>query len=217
MTKPSQRCRLCQSHDSVPAGRSQRRDLVHCRACGLVFVPEAQWVSVEAERARYGHHDNTEANAGYARFLGEVADVVDGLARPSARVLDFGSGENAVLARILRDRGYDCTPYDPLYEIGATALDELYDVIVLCEVIEHLRDLRGELDGLRGCLRPGGHMVVRTQCYPSLEGLATWWYARDATHINFFSRESLEVAARLCGLGSAPTAAPDIFVWRSRQ
>jgi SAM-dependent methyltransferase len=213
---PRQRCGLCQSDDCAPVGRSQQRDLVLCRACGLVFVPEAQWVSVEAERARYGHHDNTAANAGYVSFLGEVADVVAGLARPGARVLDCGSGENAVLTALLRERGYDSVAYDPLYGIGEGAFADRYDVIVLCEVIEHLRDLRGELARLRECLRPGGQMVVRTQCYPSVDSLPAWWYARDATHINFFSPSALAIAAGLCGLASTATGAADIFVWRPR-
>jgi SAM-dependent methyltransferase len=207
-------CKLCLAPDCVPAGRSQRRELVHCPTCGLVFVPEGQWVSVDAERERYGHHDNTAENAGYVSFLSEVADVVRKIAPMRARILDFGSGENAVLAHLLRERGYDCAAYDPVYGIGSASSGEPYDVIVVCEVIEHLRDLRGELARLRSWLAPGGRVVVRTQCYPSLEALPTWWYARDITHINFFSPAALEVAAALCGLSCAATATPDIFVWR---
>jgi hypothetical protein len=63
---------------------------------------------------------------------------------------------------------------------------------------------------------PGGRVVVRTQCYPSLAALPTWWYARDATHINFFAPVTLEVTASLCGLDSRGTPAPDIFVWEPR-
>ncbi len=203
-------------------------------------MPEAEWVSIDDERVRYGHHDNTRENAGYVRFLGEVAEVVGGIAPVSARILDFGSGENAVLAHLLRDQGHDCAAYDPLYGIGAEMLADSrwrsralpggaetregvetlpglprqYDVIVLCEVIEHLRDLRDELARIRACLAPGGRVVVRTQCYPSLAALPTWWYARDATHINFFAPATLDVAAALCGLVSRGTAAPDIVVWQ---
>jgi hypothetical protein len=207
-------CKLCLADDCVPAGRSQQRDLYHCRACGLVFVPPTQWVSVADERARYGHHDNTAENAGYLRFLGEVADVVAAVASPPGRVLDFGSGKHAILTELLRQRGYHCTAYDPVYGLGMDALGGRYDVVILCEVIEHLRDLRDELERISGTLTEGGRVVVRTRCYPSLAALPTWWYARDPTHINFFSPAALDVAASWCGLVSRATDAPDIFVWQ---
>jgi hypothetical protein len=180
-----------------------------------VFVPEAGWLTVAAERARYAHHDNTAANAGYVQFLGEVADVVCGLVGPGARVLDFGSGEHAVLTGILTQRGRECTAYDPLYGIGAGALAARYDVIVLCEVIEHLRDLRVELERIGKCRGPDAVVVVRTRCYPSLAELPTWWYARDPTHVHFFTPRTLAHAARLCGLACRSTTTPDVFVWSS--
>lgn len=178
-----------------------------------MFVPEAQWVTVAEERARYGHHDNTAANEGYVRFLGEVADVVCGLTARGASVLDFGSGENHVLTDMLGGRTRRCHAYDPLYGLGGDALLGKYDAIVLCEVIEHLRDLPGELLKLGCCLRPGGHVVVRTQCYPSLAEIPSWWYARDITHLNFFAPRTLEHAAGLLGLHGQGTELPDIVVW----
>jgi SAM-dependent methyltransferase len=208
-------CKLCLALACVPAGRNKHREFVHCPDCGLVFVPSEFWLSVEEERARYAHHDNAPSNAGYVKFLGQVADVVAGLAAGQARVLDFGSGENAVLVDILRQRGIDCAAYDPLYDKGQSALRGRYDVIVLCEVIEHLRDLRTEMRTLKDCLGPGGRIVVRTQCFPSVAGMTSWWYARDATHLNFFSERTLDHAAGLCGLRSRRTAEPDIFVWAS--
>ena len=177
-------------------------------------MPEAQWVTVAAERARYAHHDNVGTNQGYVAFLGQVADTVSSLTAPDATVLDFGSGENHVLTDILNDRGRRCRAYDPLYGLGGDALLEKYAVVVMCEVIEHLRDLRAELARVGGCLRSGSHVVVRTRCYPSLTEIPSWWYARDITHINFFAPRSLEHAAGLIGRSNQATQLPDIFVWR---
>jgi hypothetical protein len=210
-------CGLCLSRACEPAGTSQQRALVNCRDCGLVSVPPEFWLTADEERSRYAHHDNTAANEGYVKFLGQVADVVEGLVGPGMRILDFGSGQNAVLTDLLRARGRDCTAYDPLYGLGASAPQTTYDAVVVCEVIEHLRDPRGELHLLAACLAPGGHIVVRTQCYPSLGELGSWWYARDATHLNFFARRTLEVAAGLCGLRCRDTHEPDIFVWSSAK
>jgi len=209
----SNACRLCLAAASVPAGRNKHREFVYCPNCGLVSVPRTFWLSEDEERVRYAHHDNTSSNDGYVQFLGQVADVVAGLAMDQTRVLDFGSGENAVLADILRRRGFDCTAYDPLYGQGQAALHSRYDIMILCEVIEHLRDLRGEMQSIKRCLGSGGRVVVRTQCYPSVDAVASWWYARDATHLHFFAERTLEFAAALCGLRCQRTSEPDIYVW----
>jgi len=206
-------CKLCLSSACIPAGRNKHRAFVHCPACGLVSVPREFWVNENDERTRYAHHDNSPANAGYMTFLGQVADVVAGLKPKPGRVLDFGSGDNAVLTGILRQRGFDCTAYDPVYGLGLAALRDRYDTVVVCEVIEHLRDLRGDLALLKECLAPGGRVVVRTQCYPSVATIPTWWYARDATHLNLFGVGTLDFAAGLCGLHCQRTGEPDIFVW----
>jgi len=210
MSNPSL-CKLCLATACVPGGRNKHREFTHCPNCGLVFVPSQFWLSEDEERARYAHHDNSPANEGYVKFLAQVARVVEGLG--GGRVLDFGSGENAVLADILRQRGFDCVAYDPLYGKGQSALGNRYDVVVVCEVIEHLRDLRGELGTLRICLGPGGRIVVRTQCYSSVADVAEWWYARDATHLNFFAERTLSFAAGLWGLRCLRTSEPDIFIW----
>jgi hypothetical protein len=208
-------CKLCLASACVPTGRNKHREFVHCPDCGLVFVPQKFWLSADEERARYAHHDNSRSNEGYVKFLGQVADVVAGLRKGPARVLDFGSGETAVLADLLRQRGFDCVAFDPLYGKGTSALSARYDVVVLCEVIEHLRDLHAEILSLQECLSSDGRIVVRTQCYPSVADMASWWYARDATHLNFFSERTLDFAASLCGLRCLRTATPDIFVWTS--
>ncbi|HEX7507756.1 MAG TPA: hypothetical protein VF550_13345, partial [Polyangia bacterium] len=103
MSNPSL-CKLCLATACVPAGRNKHREFTHCPNCGLVFVPSQFWLSEDEERARYAHHDNSPANEGYVKFLAQVARVVEGLG--GGRVLDFGSGENAVLADILRQRGF---------------------------------------------------------------------------------------------------------------
>jgi hypothetical protein len=54
---------------------------------------------------------------------------------------------------------------------------------------------------------------VRTQCYPTVAGVAAWWYARDATHLNFFAERTLSFAAGLWGLRCLRTSEPDIFIW----
>lgn len=203
-------CKLCQADDGSTLLSRGPRTFHVCPSCGLVFVPDNEWLSVEDERARYRHHDNTPDNHGYVCFLNEVVAQVEALGLGGQPILDFGSGENAVLTDLLKTRGLACSAYDPLY--GRTQRTGPYALIILCEVIEHLRDLRGEVARLRDWLSPNGKILVRTQPYPSIEGIPGWWYSRDPTHINFFNEHALAHAARLVGRTNTRLS-KDIFLW----
>jgi SAM-dependent methyltransferase len=206
------RCKLCQATSCLHIGQQARRTFIHCPACGLVFVPESEYLTVEGERSRYDRHDNTPSNLGYRRFLSEVADSVVGLGLGEGTVLDFGAGKHAVLTQLLRERGLRARDYDPLYGRGDDALEERYDLVVLCEVIEHLRDLRSELASLRECLRPAGRVLLRTQIYPAVELIADWWYSRDPTHLNFFGEATMDTVAALLGKTTVTRLAADLFL-----
>jgi SAM-dependent methyltransferase len=203
-------CKLCLTDGCAPVPAPKGRTFLHCPSCGLVFVPELEWLSQAAERARYDKHDNTPGNAGYVDFLSEVVAALRKLRQPPARVLDFGCGEHAVLCALLGEAGYTATGYDPAYASHAT-LDGTFDVVVLCEVIEHLRDLRGELASIARHLGPGSQVLVRTRLHPSLQGMADWWYGRDPTHINFFAEPTFAVVARLLGKTRVERLGGDLF------
>jgi hypothetical protein len=207
-------CPLC-SGDCAVIAHNRWRMFIMCENCTLVSVPEMYHLSVDQERQRYSLHDNTARNDGYVRFLGEVADIIDTYAAPEARILDYGCGKNAVLTDLLVKRGRRCDPFDPLYEYPLeTDSDGAYDIVIMCEVIEHCRNLRAVLDGVRRLLTPSGAVVVRTQLYPSHGDIARWWYAQDLTHVNLFSWKAVEEAAALLGRSAAPTVSADIFVIR---
>ena len=203
-------CKLCLASPCRPAGQTLGRRLLHCPACGLGFVPDEHWLSVDDERRRYQFHDNAPGNAGYRRFLGQVTDVVAALTPRPTSILDFGSGELAVLTGLLIDRGHACTAYDPLYGLGSPA--GTYNLVILCEVLEHLRDLRGELHALRGRLARDGRVLVRTQPYPAVDEIPAWWYSRDSTHINFAAPETFTAMLPLLNLTRVERPADDLFL-----
>jgi hypothetical protein len=71
--------------------------------CGLIFVPASEHISREEEKKRYNLHDNSAYNEGYVNYLNEIVGIVCAKCSPSDRILDYGSGKNVVLTRLLQD------------------------------------------------------------------------------------------------------------------
>jgi hypothetical protein len=188
------------------------RSYHYCEKCGLLFVPESGYVSFEAEKERYDLHRNNPDHEGYVQFLNELVSVITRHCSSTCRILDYGSGKEAVLTRLLKERGYDCTAYDPLYNIGNDQKAATYGAVILCEVVEHLRDLKKEIENIKNTAGKSGKIIIRTQSYPSLEGFAGWWYKNDRTHVNFFSARTIVKLGALLGREKVMPYGPDIFV-----
>jgi 2-polyprenyl-3-methyl-5-hydroxy-6-metoxy-1,4-benzoquinol methylase len=187
---------------------------VGCPECGLVTVPQLFHCTPEDERCRYDLHDNTIENQGYVRFLSEVADIARSHLPQGAMVLDYGCGGNAVLSAILNRSGMRCDPYDPLYQgYPHPAEGARYDAVIMCEVIEHCRDVGATLRDVAGLLASGGKVIIRTQCLAPDTDITRWWYAQDITHVNFFPLRALETAAHCLGKVCVATSKEDIVIF----
>lgn len=190
-------CPLCSCGEVQFHQALVRRDCFVCTQCSLIFVAGQYHISIDDERRRYDLHDNTVDNGGYVRFLSQVVHEVGRHHPAGAAVLDYGCGKNAVLTKLFNNAGYRCDPYDPLYNYPLCPDRQgTYDVIVLCEVVEHCRDLAPVLSDIKRYLHHHGMVLIRTRTYPHGGDLSGWWYGQDITHINFFSKRTLEYVAR---------------------
>jgi hypothetical protein len=163
----------------------------------LIFVPFHEHLSPAEEKERYSHHHNQVDNNEYVRYLTEVSGEIDRIPVGDPLVLDFGSGYDYVLTRILREKGVRCEAYDPLYGLGAEALSGSYDIVILCETIEHLRDLRSEMLLCKRLCKSGGYILIKTRLYTTKDAFPSWWYAVDETHINFFNEHAIGYLASM--------------------
>ncbi len=206
-------CPLCHSQSLSLVGQNRQRSFFLCNECTLISVPPQQWVDPEQELTRYNLHDNALSNAGYVKYLSQVVEEVRTLNLRDPHILDFGSGPNAVLASLLQQSGFRVKAYDPLFGLELKR-SETFDLIVICEVIEHLRDILGEIELIKSILNPHGYILIRTQLYPSQEKFTGWWYAQDSTHIHFFSIKSMHKVAELLGMELLCTGRKDFFILR---
>jgi SAM-dependent methyltransferase len=208
----SDKCRLCGFSGFTLVCQDKRRAFYICGNCELISVPKRYWLSVDDERKRYELHDNSISNAGYVKFLSQIAGEIQKFSGNNTKVLDFGSGREAALCQLLSKKNIYCRAYDPLFDRPLQDSVSRFDIIVLCEVIEHLRAIKSELEFINKHLANGGKVILRTQVYGGLSEFSGWWYGKDVTHINFFNEKSLRTAAGLLNKNLKKTDYPDIFL-----
>ena len=182
------------------------RKLLRCPCCHLVYAAPDDLPAPEAERGRYLLHRNTPEDAGYVRFLRRLWEPVkELLPRPwpaGARLLDYGSGPEPVMAGLIRAEGFPCDIYDPFFapELPSHAP---YMAILACEVVEHFHAPLKSWRHICSLLATGGVLGVMTSLAPETpEEFSRWSYAGDFTHVAFYSEETLRWVAEELGLRS---------------
>lgn len=221
--KPKQACTLCGSGVLVHRSRIGRLALDYhvCPDCGFIALAPKGRLSRTDERARYGEHRNSNDDPGYLRFLQEFIDVAASpWISPEARILDFGSGPDPVLAGLLRQEGYDCDIHDPIFARTRLWKRKYYDAILLHEVAEHFRDPATSFRVLTSRIKQGGILAIRTRFLPDpargtwKADFDSWWYRMDRTHVAFYRPESLLRFLKPRGFIPVLVKEPDMLVLR---
>ncbi|AVO40720.1 class I SAM-dependent methyltransferase [Simplicispira suum] len=169
---------------------------------------------------RYDYAFDPEGDAWAARVLRRIP--------PQGSVLELGPGPGA-MTRVLLARGYAVTVVenDPealsaLQALGAQCIasdldgsdwtaalaDQQFDVILACDVLEHLRRPDEVLRALNTVLAPTGSLIISVPniAYAGVvAGLRQGLFdysdkgQLDRTHVHFFTRRSLERNLLDCG------------------
>ena len=191
-------CPLC-GQPAAAVATVDRRPLWGCAVCDLRFVPASYHPSPEQERQRYALHQNTRANAGYVeRLMGVVRSLRRRFAVHDERftVLDFGCGPAPVLVDLLREAGFRAVGYDP-YFAPDTDLRAPFDAVAAVETFEHFRQPAVDVKRAAALVKPGGFLLVMTALHDAATDWPRWHYARDLTHVAFYSAKTFEfIAAR---------------------
>ena len=184
-------CRLCSS----TAGHFKTikvKKYYLCPVCGAVMLASDNFISAEDEKKRYMAHNNDVDDPGYRKFVGPVVASVKAKFGVEHKGLDFGAGPGPVIAKLLKDDGYDIRLYDPFFHNDPAALESAYDYIVCCEVMEHFARPAEEFGRLRRLLKKNGKLFCMTCIYHSGIDFDNWHYKNDTTHTFFYSLETLE-------------------------
>ncbi|WP_088329276.1 class I SAM-dependent methyltransferase [Lacimicrobium sp. SS2-24] len=180
-------CPLCQFQSSQHYWQDKRRDYWQCKQCLLVYVPPAQRLSAQAEKAEYDLHQNTSEDCGYVTFLSRLATPLKAVLPPGSTGLDFGCGPNPVLANMLREAGHNVHVYDPFYFPDKQVLQQPYDFISCTEAIEHFYQPGAIWKDWMSMLNNQGWLAIMTKRVIDKNRFAAWHYKNDPTHVCFFS------------------------------
>jgi len=194
-------CILCGSdHDSV-FYQDKLRQYSRCHDCQFIFVPRTQLLSSEAEKSRYDLHENFSDDENYNKYLSSVASAISCKIEPGGVGLDYGCGASTLLADLLKTPEREVFSYDLYFHPTKKIFTHKYDFIILCEVIEHLRDPLNELTKIRNLLKPNGRIFIKTKFFEmDLDKFSNWFYKNDPTHIQFFNESSIMTLKKLLRL-----------------
>ena len=147
----------------------------------------------EEEKARYLTHNNDVNDPGYQKFVYPVIQTVTAHTHTRHHGLDYGAGTGPVITKLLREKGYSMTTYDPFFNPNRKALTSTYDFIVCCEVAEHFYNPQHEFDVFHQLLNPSGLLVIKTELLTPDIDFPNWYYINDPTHTLFYSPKGMRL------------------------
>jgi 2-polyprenyl-3-methyl-5-hydroxy-6-metoxy-1,4-benzoquinol methylase len=150
------------------------------------------FVSPSQEIKRYKNHNNDINDIGYQNFVKPILNGVLTDFNSTNIGLDFGCGTGPVITKLLRDKNYNITTYDPFFDNNLTALKTTYNFIVCCEVIEHFHNPLKEFKLLKSLLKLNGKLYCMTDVYKETINFESWYYKNDETHVFFYHKNTFD-------------------------
>ena len=131
-------------------------------------------------------------DSGFQKFVSPMVNAIKANHTTKEKGLDFGAGTGPVVSKLLEDFNYKMVLYDPFFHPNKDSLNNSYDFIVCCEVIEHLHNPLKEFILLKKILNQNGVLYCMTDLLPEKEVFKNWYYKNDFTHVIFYTPKTLQ-------------------------
>jgi len=181
-------CPLCNGM-VAPFLSARGREYLLCSGCHSVMMDPSDRPSLDEEERRYLLHRNDPSDPGYRAFVRPLVETVLAYIDRDDRILDYGSGSGSAVSAMLREEGLSIDEYDPIFHPQPP--EECYDVIILCEVVEHFREPAQEFRHLSSLVR--GHLIIMTDPFTEDRDFHEWYYKDDQTHMFLYSRRAISM------------------------
>ncbi len=201
-----------------------RLDYWHCTICGLMFADPIPTEMIPSFYSAYSTHDRSDSisRSRVWTLIDAISPAPDragafaSLNIPKdSRVLDFGCGDGVFLDMLQREGFTNLTGCDFDQNVAAAAMsnlrfftnldeigNELFDVITLNHVLEHVEDVAETIKKLRLCLSLEGFIYIRTPNARSLlAGVfrSNWRGWETPRHLNIVTPRALRLAIDQAG------------------
>lgn len=212
--------------------------ILECKECGLLYTtprPNKDEIGrYYNSEEYYSHQENKEG------FIPKVYEKVKsvnhknkyGIAtegKEKGKALDIGCGVGDFL-HTMEQHGWDCTGVEPSEDAKVIAKkrikgqllsseeqenlpDSSFDIITMWHVLEHVDDIRWQIQQLHRLCKPGGRIIIALPNYKSYDGqyYKAEWAAYDVPrHLNHFNKETLIKILEESGLRHVKT---EKLVW----
>ena len=183
-------CPLCDSSGDI---FYQYNKLLYyqCNNCYGIFVDESIKPDREAEKIRYQEHNNDVNDKRYQKFVSNITSAIMRDFTKNDKGLDFGAGTGPVISKVLKDNDFSIVQYDPFFHNYPNLLDEKYDYIACCEVIEHFYNPPKEFRLLKKMLQKDGKLYCMTDLYDKSINFHKWYYKNDSTHVFIYHKNTI--------------------------
>jgi SAM-dependent methyltransferase len=181
-------CPLCNSNSKA----FYKDEFYECSCCGGIFRPSEKLLDNEKEKERYESHTNDSDDLGYQNFVSPITNCVLKEFSKNDIGLDFGCGKDSPIVKILKNNEYKIFEYDPYFFDEKELLEQKYDYIACCEVIEHFYNPKKEFELFKKLLKEDGVLYLMTGIYRENIDFSKWWYKNDLTHVFIFQEKTFE-------------------------
>lgn len=226
-------CAICGGEDFDLIATKDRYELdnrvVICKHCGLIQTNPR----MTAESYRSFYRDDYRAlytrmqtiDEHFAHMAERAKRIVQFIGRHTklkpCKVLDVGCSSGGML-QTFKQVGYDVTGVDydknrvaygtnrglNLFEGDVFDIESKFDLIIYSHTMEHILDLKGELNRVAQLLNSGGYLFVDL---PNMD----YWLSHDVTkclqnaHTYYFTPDTLRKLMGLCGFVQYATQSLD--------
>ncbi len=183
-------CPLCDTAADYFYADSQT--YYRCPTCDAIFVSEDELPDAVSEKERYELHDDDTSDAGYRKFVSPITQNIFNDFTKDDKGLDFGAGTSAIISVVLHEKEYNIYNYDPYFHNKPALLEEKYDYISSCEVVEHFYHPKKEFALLYSLLKEGAKLYLMTDIYDESIAFEKWYYKNDPTHVFLYTKKTFE-------------------------
>ncbi|MGJ3236652.1 class I SAM-dependent methyltransferase [Marivirga sp.] len=191
MMHEKENCRLCNTISPIFHIELDRY-YFKCPTCSAIFISKQFLPNQNKEIERYETHNNDIKDPGYRKFVSPITQAILTSFNENHQGLDFGSGPGPVITSMLREKGFNVETYDPFFDYRPDVLNNTYDYIACCEVVEHFHDPMMEFKRLRSLLKPKGKLLIMTDLYNEKQNFDNWYYKNDLTHVFFYQKSTFK-------------------------